>query len=49
MNERRFEVAWVPSIPDQFVTWGSDLRLYQVVDGEHSSRGLEKEQIGVDR
>jgi len=48
MSERRSEVLWVPSIPDQFVTWGSDIRLYTVVDGARS-RGIDREQIGPDR
>lgn len=37
-----------PSCPDQFVTWGSDLRLYKVLDGS-VVKATQKEQIGINR
>lgn len=24
------EIHWFPKIPDQFITWGSEIQLYQV-------------------
>ena len=34
MGERHLEVQWVPCDPSQFLTWGSELRHYQVVEVE---------------
>lgn len=47
MTDRRPEVHWVPGDPDAFVLWGSDLRLYKVVEGHPgNAEGLP---IGRDR
>jgi len=41
----------VPRVPDQFVTWGSNLRLYRVLDQNEAagSKTSEKELIGINR
>jgi len=45
MTDRQLEVQWVPCDPTQFVTWGSDLRHYQVV--EHGEPGLDVVEEGL--
>lgn len=32
MSSVRVDVQWSPIAADQFLTWGSDLQLYQVQD-----------------
>jgi len=39
MNDRRLEVQWVPYDPEQFITWGTDLRHYKVVPSARESGG----------
>lgn len=32
MSSVRVDVQWLPAAPDHFLTWGTDLQLYQVQD-----------------
>jgi hypothetical protein len=48
MGERRVEVLWVPQKPTQFITWGSDIRVYRTLDCSEG-RADNWEQIGQHR
>lgn len=41
MNSGRLEVQWSPCNPDKFITWGSDIYLYETLPKQDIKEGTQ--------